>query len=366
MHNDRLEKLTRRLEASNCRGIVLNAGPSLSYFTGLHFHLMERPVLFIYVPGETPILVLPRLEAAKVDKALWLTTYFYDENPEKWGKVVSDALASCNGARGKLGIEPLQLRYLEYSLLQSAGDLQLIDGSDLIAAVRSRKDAGEIELMQQAVNIAEDSLRTVLPLICLRMDERELAAELVLQLFRHGSESTLPFAPIVAAGPNGANPHSQPTARKLQEGDLLIIDWGASHQGYVSDLTRTFGVGEIDEESVRIHEIVQQANKAGRDAGKENIACREVDLAARKVIDEAGYGDQFTHRTGHGIGMQCHEEPYMHKDSGQLLGIGMAYTVEPGIYLQGKNGVRIEDDVYIGENGAISLSSLPRSLVRVG
>ena len=366
MYAERLEKLAKIIEENGCQGMALNAGPSLSYFTGLHFHLMERPVVFLFVPGHKSILILPRLEAAKVDKSGWLEPFFYDENPQGWPKVFSDALTQLGAVLGKFGIEPLQLRYLEYNLLQSAGELGLVDGSGFIAAVRSRKDAGELELMQQAVNIAEDSLRAVLPLIRLGMNEKELASELVLQLFRHGSDPDLPFSPIIAAGPNGANPHAQPSERKLQEGDLLVVDWGARYQGYVSDLTRTFGVGDVDEEGVRIHEIVQQANRAGRAAGKENVACRDVDRAAREVIEEAGYGRYFTHRTGHGIGMQCHEEPYMHADNEQLLRVGMAYTVEPGIYLPGINGVRIEDDVYISEDGAVSLSSLPRSLIRVG
>ena len=327
---------------------------------------MERPVVFLFVPGKRAILVLPHLEAAKVEKAGWLETFFYDENPQSWQKVFADALNSLGSVQGKFGIEPLQLRYLEYSLLQSAGDLDLVDGAEIFSAVRSRKDAGELELMQQAVHIAEESLRAVLPLIRLGMTEKELAAELVLQLFRHGSDPDLPFSPIIAAGPNGANPHAQPSERKLQDGDLLIIDWGACHKGYMSDLTRTFGCGEVVEESVKIHEIVQWANRAGRAAGKKSVTCRDVDRAARKVIEEAGYGRYFIHRTGHGIGMQCHEEPYIHADNHQLLEVGMSYTVEPGIYLPGVNGVRIEDDVYISEAGPVSLSTLPRSLVQVG
>jgi len=187
-----------------------------------------------------------------------------------------------------------------------------------------------------------------------------------VQLLKHGSEPEMPFAPIVSAGPNSANPHASPTERELQKGDLLVVDWGAAYDGYISDLTRTFAVGEVDAEYEKIHKIVQEANAAGRAAGKPGVPCAYVDKAARDVIEKAGYGVYFTHRTGHGIGMEGHEEPYMRSDNMQLLEPGMAFTVEPGIYLPGRNGVRIEDNAVITENGADVLSDMPREIRVVG
>ncbi len=367
MMPSRLDGLERELAAADLGGIALNAGPSLTYFTGLDFHLMERPVVFIYVIGKMPVFILPRLEAAKVAEMGKVKIYFYDEDPEQWPKIFAEALAGSGAAGGTLGVESLQLRVLEYTLLKQAMEnIRLVDGSQVTASLRSTKDNAEIVLMQRAVDIAQDALRAVLPQIRLGMKEEEVAGELIVQLFRHGSDAVLPFSPIVSSGPNGANPHARPSQRKLCEGDLLVIDWGAGYRGYVSDLTRTFAVGEIDEESARIHDIVQQANSAGRAAGRIGVACSEVDRAAREVIEEAGYGQFFSHRTGHGIGMQCHEEPYMRAGNERILREGMTYTVEPGIYLSGKNGVRIEDDVLITAEGAVSLSTLPRRITRVG
>ncbi len=363
----RFDRLDQALNATDFGGIALNAGASLSYFTGLDFHLMERPVILVYVPAKKPVLVLPRLEAAKVTGIDGMEFFFYDEDPGRWREIFTKAL-ECSGATGEtLAVEPLQLRLLEYNLLQDNGaGLRCGDGSALIASLRSRKDRDEIALLQKAVDIAQDALKSTLPLIRIGMTEKELAGELVMQLFRHGSEAALPFSPIVASGPNGANPHSHPSDRKLTEGDLLIIDWGAAHGGYVSDLTRTFAVGRIDAESVAIHEFVQQANSAGRRAGGAGVPCHAVDQAARDVIDQAGYGRFFTHRTGHGIGRQCHEEPYLRAGNHEFLREGMTYTVEPGIYLPGKNGVRIEDDIVVTAEGAVSLSSLPRRIIQVG
>ena len=198
------------------------------------------------------------------------------------------------------------------------------------------------------------------------MTEKELASELVVQLLRHGSDSEMPFAPIVSGGPNSANPHASPTDRKLQIGDLLVVDWGATYEGYISDLTRTFAVGEVDVEYRKIHHVVQEANAAGRAAAKPGVPCADVDKAARGVIEKAGYAMYFTHRTGHGIGMEGHEEPYMRGDNMQLLEPGMAFTVEPGIYWPGRNGVRIEDNVVITETGADVLSDMPREICVVG
>jgi len=362
----RLEKLREILSASDYDGIVLNAGTSLNYFTGLDFHLMERPVFFLYTPDTSPVLILPRLEAAKVDGLDSIDTFFYDENPLEWTAIVAKGLHRAKMQKQRLGVEPLGLRYLEFSMLNEAADLSFGDCSKIIASLRSRKDESEIASMQQAVTIAENALKATLPQIRRGMKEKEIASELVIQLFKNGSDPKLPFSPIVSAGPHGANPHAKPSTRKIEEGDMLVIDWGASYDGYVSDLTRTFAVGTIDEQAVAIHECVQQANSAGRKAGKPGIPCCEVDIAAREVIESAGYGEFFTHRTGHGIGKECHEEPYMHAENQQLLEKGMSYTVEPGIYIPGRNGVRIEDDVVVTENGAKSLSTLPRKIIQVG
>jgi Xaa-Pro dipeptidase len=166
----------------------------------------------------------------------------------------------------------------------------------------------------------------------------------------------------VSAGPNSANAHASPSDRSIGRGDLLVIDWGASSDGYISDLTRTFAIGMPDPELGKIAEIVHAANVAGRDAGRPGVPCANVDRAARSVIEKAGYGDYFTHRTGHGIGMEAHEEPYMRGDNMHMLYPGMAYTVEPGIYLPGRGGVRIEDDVVVTKTGVEVLSDLPREL----
>jgi len=364
----RLNNLTASLRTSKLDAVILNPGPTLTYLTGLQFHLMERPVVLFVAPGKDPVLVLPELELPKVDLFPYKVQAFaYGELPSEWDDAFRKATQALELDGKRIGVEPRQLRLLEFRHVKSgAPEAEYPDASDVLSQLRLKKDKAEVDAMRRAVKIAQDSLEATIPLIKIGMTERELASELVMQLLKHGSDSELPFAPIVSGGPNSANPHASPSERKLQAGDLLVIDWGATYSGYISDLTRTFVVGEADAECQKIHKIVQEANAAGRAAGKPGVPCANVDIAARDVIEKSGYGKYFNHRTGHGIGMEVHEDPYMRGDNMQLLEVGMAYTVEPGIYLPNRNGVRIEDNVVITEDGADCLSDMPREIRVVG
>lgn len=368
MTQQRLNNLTASLLTSKLDAVILNPGATLKYLTGIDFHLMERPVVLFVTPNQEPVLVLPELELLKVDLFPFKIKHFaYGENPSAWNETFRKAVQSLNVDGKKIGVEPQQLRLLEFSYVKaSAPEADYPDATDVLAQLRLRKDEDEVKKMRRAVTITQSALEAVLPHIKIGMTEKEIAGELVIQLLKHGSDSEFPFPPIVCAGPNSANPHASPSDRKIQQGDLLVVDWGARHDGYISDLTRTFAVGEIDDESKKIYELVKQANEAGRKAAKPNVPCADVDKAARAVIEHGGYGKYFTHRTGHGIGMEAHEAPYMRGDNMMMLEKGMAFTVEPGIYLSGKNGVRIEDNLVITENGEESLSDMTRELRVVG
>jgi Xaa-Pro dipeptidase len=364
----RLNNLTASMRTSNLDAVILNPGPTLTHLTGVEFHLMERPIVLFVAPGKDPVLVLPELELPKVDLFPYkIQAFAYGELPSEWDDAFRKA-AQALGLDGKrIGVEPRQLRLMEFSHVKAgAPEAEYPDASEVLSQLRLKKDKAEIDAMRRAVKIAQDALEATIPLIKIGMTERELSSELVIQLLKNGSDPAIPFSPIVSGGPNGANPHASPTERKLQAGDLLVVDWGAAYDGYISDLTRTFAVGEVDAECMQIHKIVQEANAAGRAAGKPGVACAAVDIATRDVIEKSGYGKYFTHRTGHGIGMEGHEEPYMRNDNMQLLEVGMAYTVEPGIYLPNRNGVRIEDNIVITEDGAECLSDMPREIRVVG
>ena len=368
MTHSRFDRLNASLQTSDLDAVILNPGPTLTYVSGLHFHLMERPVVLLFAKDQDPALVLPELELQKVASLPYkLQVFSYPENPSEWDAAFRKAVQVLGLDGKRIGVEPRQLRLLEFRHVKAgAPEADYPDASEELSSLRLKKDQAEVEAMRRAVKIAQAALEATIPFIKIGMTERELSSELVMQLLKHGSQPEMPFSPIVSGGPNSANPHASPTERKLQAGDLLVVDWGAAYEGYISDLTRTFAVGEVDAEYKKIHKIVQDANAAGRAAAKPSVPCANVDKATRDVIEQAGYGAYFTHRTGHGIGMEGHEEPYMRGDNMQLLEPGMAFTVEPGIYLPGRNGVRIEDNVVISEIGADVLSDMPREIRVVG
>jgi Xaa-Pro dipeptidase len=363
-----LSRQARLSEAMSQAGLdlfILNAGPSLVYLTGLHFHLSERPVVAFFSSSSPPVVLLPEFEAGKVkDLPYPVRAYTYPEDPTAWSGAFQQAASVTRIGAGRIGVEPRQLRLLELRLLEGVmPEVQFASGEEIVAHLRSRKDDAETNAMRKAVAIAQQALQATLPSILAGLTEREVAAELTLQVLRHGSDPETPFSPIVAAGPNSANPHAVPGDRKLARGDLLIVDWGARSDGYVSDLTRTFCIGEPDPELARLAEIVKEANHAARAVAAPGILASEVDYAARSVIERAGYGEYFTHRTGHGIGLEGHEDPYIRAGNSLSLEPGMTFTIEPGIYLPGRGGVRIEDNVVITSTGSESLSDLPRELV---
>jgi Xaa-Pro dipeptidase len=343
---------------------VLNPGPSLVYFTGLHFHLMERPVVVIVCPDKPLVIVLPELEARKLDALRYdYLPFTYGENPAEWADAFMQAVGATESAAGKLGIEPRSLRVLEYNYLEEAApDAYFTSAARAISKLRVQKSPAEITAMRAAVDVAQRALKACLSQIRLGMTEKALSAELVMQLLRAGTDTPLPFSPIVAFGPNSANPHAIPTDRTLSLGDMILVDWGASVDGYVSDITRVFVAGEAELELSRIARIVEDANRAAREAAGPGVPARVIDQAARETIAKGGYGEYFTHRTGHGLGMEGHEEPYIRADNLEPLKPGMTFTIEPGIYQGGRGGVRIEDDMVITGSGAESMTTLPRGL----
>ena len=365
MDNTRVKKLVRLIEAHGYQAVAVNPSPSLIYLSGLHLHLMERPSILIVTRDGDVAMILPKLEEGKVSEDSPLTAVFtYGDNPATWSATFRKAGQALGLQTGKIGVEPTTMRFLELSYLQEAlPDMEIVDGSRVFSQLRIRKDTNEIENMKQAAVIAQKALRQTLMVVREGMTEKEIANELVIRLLRSGSDPQLPFEPIVAIGENSANPHAVPTDRPLRQGDVLLIDWGANFEGYLSDITRTFILGDVDPELLTIATIVHEANLAGQRTGQPGLAAGVVDQAARSVITAAGYGEAFTHRTGHGLGMESHEVPYIYGENTLVLEKGMTFTVEPGIYLPGKGGVRIEDDVVVTDTGLKSLTDMPRQVL---
>ena len=236
---------------------------------------------------------------------------------------------------------------------------------DLVEGLRESKDAGEVAEIRAAIAIAEQALGATLPLIHVGMTELAVAGELERALRVAGSEG-FPFETIVASGPRSALPHARASTRVIARGDLLLIDFGAIHHGYCADITRTFVVGAPPTDRQReIHALVRESNGSASALVRQGMRGRDADALARDYIERAGFGEAFGHSLGHGIGLEVHEAPRLAKTAEAPLPPGAVVTIEPGVYLEGWGGVRIEDDVLLGPEGPVVLTSFPRDLVQL-
>jgi Xaa-Pro dipeptidase len=345
---------------------VVVPGANLRYLTGLEMHTSERITLALFPRGGQPVFVLPALEAPRVQESLAVEASLYTYNDEQGPGSAFQRMASDLLLEGKvLGVEHLRMRVLELRQLEEcATNARFIDVEPLLSQLRITKDEAEIQSMRRAAAVNEDCFRQVEAYIKSGVSEQELAA-IWQKAALDAAAGELPEAPIVAAGLNGASPHAWATSRTVAEGDLVTIDAFLRADGYYSDITRTYGLGDVDEELGRIYSVVEEANTAARDLIRPGIEAQEVDRAARRVIEKAGYGEYFIHRTGHGLGLEIHEPPYIVEGNDLILQPGMTFTVEPGIYVPGRGGVRIEDNVLVTEDGCESLTTLPRELIRL-
>jgi Xaa-Pro dipeptidase len=362
---DRLHKLQTLLAANAADAFAINPGSMMTYLTGINFHLSERPVVLIIPPTGGPAIIVPEFEKEQLQHSQTPYQVFsYLDNPATWNNAFQDALQANNLQGKRIGIAPTQFRFLEMSFFQQA-NIKFVSTADQFSKLRMCKDEQEIAAMQKAAQIAEAALQETLKGIKTGVTEKEIANELTYQLLKNGCESELPFQPYVGSGPNGANPHGSVTDRQILPGDLIVIDFGARWGGYCSDITRTFALGQIAPERAHIYEIVKEANRVGRETARPGIPAGDVDRAARCLIDQAGYAQYFTHRTGHGLGLDIHEDPYLFLENELILEPGMTATIEPGIYISNQFGVRIEDDIVITPDGALSLTTFPRDLIQL-
>jgi Xaa-Pro dipeptidase len=366
MNTMRLQRTQAQLKAKGLDALALVPGPNLLYVSGSAGHLSERPAVFILRADGAVGMITPAFEAPQRAQALGPTAQLFRWTDEAgYEGAFAEACEKMQLAGHKVCIEFLHMRAVEVKTFeQYAKDLQLVALEKVFPNFRALKDAAEIAQLKRAVAIMETALREAMQAIKVGVTEREVAAVYRNALMQAGSEGN-PFGPIVASGPNAANPHASVTDRKIQDGDLVIIDCGAIYGGYVADITRTFGVGNISAEAEKIYQTVLAANRAGCAKAGPDIACSDVDRAARVVIEDAGYGQHFTHRTGHGLGLETHEPPYIVAGNEIPLEAGMCFTVEPGIYLDGKVGVRIEDDVICTETGVEVLTTFERGLIQL-
>jgi Xaa-Pro aminopeptidase len=347
---------------------------------GVDALLVESLVDVRYLTGFTGshglALVLGESAPAGLDGHCFLTDFRYqtqsaEQVPEDYereivsGELLAALAALLADGSGRLGFDETHLTVKAHRRLQEllADAWELIPCAGAVARLRAVKDAGEIARIRAATQLADEALEGLLQGGLVGRSEREVAIELESRMRRLGAEAAS-FPSIVAAGPHGALPHASPRDELIPRDVLVTIDWGALHEGYCSDCTRTYATGEaLSSEAREVYELVLNAQQQGLAAVKAGPSGREVDGVARAVIERAGHGEHFGHGLGHGVGMEVHEGPRLSRTAGEEpLQAGNVVTVEPGIYLPGLLGVRIEDLVVVGDDAQEVLSRLPKEL----
>ncbi|MFF6994483.1 M24 family metallopeptidase [Streptomyces sp. NPDC008313] len=343
-------------------GVLVAPGPDMVWLTGYAPPAdTERLTLLVLAPGRDPALVVPTLEApdaAGAAGAPALTLHDWTDGKDPYA-----ATAALVGASGRFGISDNTWALHLLGLRRTLPHTDYVPLTEALPMLRAVKDAAELERLAAAGAAADATYEEIRTVRFAGRRETDVAADLA-DLLRRFGHSQVDFT-VVGSGPNGANPHHEAGERVIERGDMVVLDFGGLLHGYGSDTSRTVHVGEPDAEEREVHDIVRRAQEEACRAVRPGIACQDVDRVARAVITDAGYGEYFIHRTGHGIGVTTHEPPYMIEGEEQPLVPGMCFSVEPGIYLPGRFGVRIEDIVTVTEGGGRRLNTTSRELVIV-
>lgn len=356
--NNRMRRLQEWMTQRGCAAAFVTPGTNFFYLTGWQTNGRER-LTGLLLPAEgTPALIVPGLEAESASVSGIAEMHLWPDGADPY-QLLAD-VAKAKGVTGDCwAFEKAVLSLAQYERIAAvAGVGKSCDAGEPLAAMRLHKDAAEIELLRKAANFLNPALDALRQFVRPGVTERQALAVLNQALEEAGSEGAS-FPGYVLSGPNAALPHGHSGNRVIERGDIVLVDFGAMAGGYCSDITRTFVCGEWTDRTREIYDVVKAAQAAGIAAGRPGAPCADVDRAARRVIEEAGYGQYFIHRTGHGLGLDVHEAPYMHGTNEQLLEPGMVYTVEPGIYMPGWGGVRIEEMVVVTADGCETLTTYP-------
>ncbi|WP_430477862.1 M24 family metallopeptidase [Streptomyces sp. P11-1] len=357
----RMARAAESAGAAGLAGVVVAPGPDLVHLTGYRPVSTERLTLLVLRPGEEPVLVVPTLEApdaAAATGAPALALRDWTDGTDPYA-----VTAPLLGDRGRFAVSDNAWAMHLLGLQRALPGTTYTALTEALPMLRAVKDTAELERLAAAGAAADATYEEILKVRFSGRREADVAADLAA-LLQHFGHSQVDFT-VVGSGPNGANPHHEAGTRTIERGDMVVLDFGGLKHGYGSDTSRTVHVGEPTAEEQRVHDIVREAQQAGCAAVRPGVACQEIDRAARAVITEFGYGERFIHRTGHGIGVTTHEPPYMIEGEEQPLVPGMCFSVEPGIYLPGRFGVRIEDIVTVTEDGGRRLNATARELAIV-
>ncbi len=354
-HRHRLEKLRRSLKKEGFRGGIITAGPNLRYYTGVKSLLLERPFLF-FVPTEgEPHMVAPVLEAGPYRSCpIHINIHAWTDN-EGPSKAFRELVARTE-VSGRWGVEG-RVPYLFLHHLARHAAPKLDDAERVLQAARERKDEEEVSLLKKSAEILSSSFIEIPGMLEEGMTEQELERKISAEIFSKGAEHIEDM--LVQSGEKSADPHWLPSKRKIRRGESIVIDVSSTYSGYFADITRSFIMGRNGEFEA-IYAKVLEAEEKGIQASKGGVTVGSVDAAARGILEREGLDQYFIHRTGHGLGLEVHEAPYIVNRGREVLRSNMFFTIEPGVYKPGRFGVRIEDNVMSTERGREVVTNTPK------
>lgn len=358
---NRLNKLRDIMLAESVDLVALGPGAHLAWLTGVRPHADERPLLFC-VSNSYAGFLMPSLEAesARLQTDLPFHPWSDADGPEK---AMADLVAAADAGQSQQIVLDETMRADFAALVQSAlPNARCQFTASTIGALRMRKDAKEYAILKDNALTADKAMQAAWAGMRVGMSENDVAAIVRDSFASQGAE---PLFHIIGTGANGAFPHHHTGTTTINSGDIVVMDLGGAMDGYSSDMTRMASMGPPSEEYRKVHQIVEAAVQAAMQAAKPGVKAHKVDDAARQVITNAGYGEFFMHRTGHGMGVEIHETPYITSSSQTVLDEGMVFSIEPGIYLPNKFGLRLEDIVILRNDGPEILSDLPRDLKQI-
>lgn len=354
-YKQRMKNLKGMLKDEGFRGAIIVPGPNMRYFTGVNSLMLERPFMLLVPTEGEPNLVAPALEAGPYGECpLPMRIHSWTDSEGSDG-AVAKAVGEV-GMKGRWGVEG-KVPFLFLSKVTKRAAPKLADAEPILQGLREVKDRTEVELLRRSARILADSFADFPGLVKEGMSELDLAKAATDTIYAKGATKVDDM--LVQSGPRAADPHGLPTSRKIARGESIIIDVGSVYEGYYADMTRTFCIGSAPDVE-KVYEKVLEAEVAGIESASVGVRVGDVDGAARGVLKRAGMGGYFIHRTGHGLGLEVHEAPYIVEDGKEKLGQNMCFTVEPGVYIRGKLGVRIEDDVLMQGRKGVATTDTPK------
>lgn len=361
VYSSRLNEIRQKMKDKNIDGIVLFPSSNQYYATGFRTFPGERLLLTIIPFKGDPFFIVPMLYESQVKKETWIRDIITWGDEDNAYEVLEKAMADRGLLKGKYAVDDNMYAVQLLTLIKTLPGLEFDPLGDLISSMRLYKTNSEIEKLRVAGKIVDEVVEAVRKSAKPGMTEMEIAAMMEFEMRKRGSEGPS-FETIVGSGPNSALPHYNAGMRRVNSGEFMVLDFGAIYQGYCSDTTRTLAMGQPSEKMREVYNIVKEAQEIGYRTVKPGIKAKEVDNAVRNYITEKGYGKYFTHRTGHGLGLEVHEEPFISGIGEKVLAPGMVFSIEPGIYITGEFGVRIEDIVVVTDNGCERLNNYTREL----